>query len=194
MVRWLATRKGVRLMATVYDIVKGINQAAANAYDGSHDSRFRIDGEDDPIGLKREKGCALNDSRVIDGFKVRMSGPKLIVSYQSEMPMSSFHNTKLDQELEQTFADIIKFLKREYKNLSGDTLSLTEDGPASMMLQNMSKIRTWVQASKVYTIGNMKDVLPVGEPSEDRLEDKFREFLEQSSDKRPQNDTKPKND
>ena len=38
-----------------------------------------------------------------------------------------------------------------------------------MMLQNMSKIRTWVQASKVYTIGNMKDVTPVGEPSEDRL-------------------------
>ena len=28
-------------MATVYDIVKGINQAAANAYDGAHDARFR---------------------------------------------------------------------------------------------------------------------------------------------------------
>ena len=112
----------------------------------------RMDKED-PIGLKRENGCALNDSRVMDGFKVRMSGPKLIVSYQSEMPMSSFHNTKLDEELEQTFADISKFLKKEYKSLTGDTLSLTEDGPASMILQNMSKIRTWIQASKVYTIG-----------------------------------------
>ena len=178
-------------MATVYDIVKGINQAAANAYDGSHDARFRTDGADDPIGLKREKGCALNDSRVMDGFKVRMSGPKLIVSYQSEMPMSAFHNTKLDEELEQTFADITKFLKKEYKNLSGETLSLKEDGPASMMLQNMSKIRTWVQASKVYTVGNMTDVIPVGEPSEDRLEDKFKKFLEQSTDKKPQNDTRP---
>ena len=178
-------------MASVLDIVRGISQAAANAYDGSHDARFRTDGEDDPIGLKREKGCALNDSRVMDGFKVRMSGPKLIVSYQSEMPMSSFHNTKLDEELEQTFADIAKFLKKEYKSLSGDTLSLTEDGPASMMLQNMSKIRTWVQASKVYTVGNMKDVLPVGEPSEDRLEDKFKKFLEQSTDKNPENVTRP---
>ena len=178
-------------MATVYDIVKGINQAAANAYDGSHDARFRTDGKDDPIGLKREKGCALNDSRVIDGFKVRMSGPKLIVSYQTEMPMSSFHNTKLDEELEQTFADIVKFLKKEYKNLTGETLTLTEDGPAGMLLQNMSKIRTFVQASKVYTVGNLKDVVPVGEPSQDRLEDNFRKFLEQSSDKRPQNDTRP---
>jgi len=178
-------------MATVYDIVKGINQAAANAYDGAQDGRFRVDGEDDPIGLKREKGCALNDSRVMDGFKVKMSGPKLIISYHSEMPMSSFHNTKLDQELEQTFADIAKFLKKEYKNLSGETLTLTEDGPANMMLQNMSKIRTWVQASKVYTVGNMKDVAPIGEPSQDRLEDNFRKFLDQSSDKRPQNDTRP---
>ena len=27
-------------MASVYDIIKGINQAAANAWDGSHDKRF----------------------------------------------------------------------------------------------------------------------------------------------------------
>jgi len=178
-------------MATVYDIVKGINQAAANAYDGSHDARFRTDGEDDPIGLKREKGCALNDSRVIDGFKVRISGPKLIVSYQSEMPMSSFHNTKLDEELEQTFADITKFLKKEYKNLTGEALSLTEDGPANMLLQNISKIRTFVQASKTYTVGSLKDVVPVGEPSTDRLEDSFKKFLEQSTDKNPENVTRP---
>ena len=181
-------------MATVYDIVKGINQAAANAYDGSHDARFRTDGKDDLIGLKREKGCALNDSRVMDGFKVRMSGPKLIVSYQSEMPMNSFHNTKLDEEMEQTFADITKFLKREYKNLTGDTLTLTAEGPCDLLLQNMSRIRTWVQCSKVYTIGNMKDVIPVGEPSEDRLEDNFRKFLDQSTDKKPENVTRPKND
>jgi len=181
-------------MATVYDIVKGINQAAANAYDGSHDARFRTDGKDDPIGLKREKGCALNDSRVVDGFKVRMSGPKLIVSYQSEMPMNSFHNTKLDEEMEQTFADITKFLKREYKNLTGDTLTLTAEGPCDLLLQNMSRIRTWVQCSKVYTVGNMKDVIPVGEPSEDRLEDNFRKFLDQSTDKKPENVTRPKND
>ena len=178
-------------MATVYDIVKGINQAAANAYDGAQDGRFRTDGKDDPIGLKREKGCALNDSRVMDGFKVRMSGPKLIVSYQSEMPMSSFHNTKLDEDMEQTFADITKFLKKEYKNVTGESLALTADGPCSILLQNMSKIRTWAQCTKVYTVNSLKDVVPVGEPSQDRLEDNFRKFLEQSSDKRPENDTRP---
>ena len=180
-------------MATVYDIVKGINQAAANAYDGSHDSRFVVDGEDKTAGLKREKGCPINDSRVMDGFNVRMSGPKLIVSYQSEMPMAAFHNTKLDQELEQTYADIVKFLKKEYKKVTGDTLSVKADGDVDFILQNMSKIRTWVQATKVYTVGNLKDVIPVGEPSEDRLEANFKKFLELSTDKKPQNVTR-KND
>ena len=180
-------------MATVYDIVRGINQAAANAYDGSHDERFVEDGEDKAIGLKREQGCAINDSRVIDGFKVRMSGPKLIVSYQSEMPMASFHNTKLDQEMEQTYADIVKFLKKEYKNITKETLSLTPDGPCEILLQNMSKLRTWVQCKKVYTVGNLNDINAVGEPSKDRLEDSFRKFLEQSTDKKPKNVTR-KND
>jgi hypothetical protein len=40
----------------------------------------------------------------------------------------------------------------------------------------------------------MKDVIPVGEPSEDRLEDNFRKFLDQSTDKKPENVTRPKND
>lgn len=177
-------------MASVYDIVRGINQAAANAYDGSHDERFVEEGNEKVAGLKREQGCAINDSRVMDGFNVRMAGPKLIVSYQSEMPMAAFHNTKLDEELEQTYADIAKFLKKEYKKVTGDTLSLTEDGKVDFILQNMSKIRTWVQATKTYTVGNMKDVIEVGEPSEDRLEDNFRKFLELSTDKKPENVTR----
>ena len=179
-------------MATVYDIVRGINQAAANAYDGNHDSRFRTDGQDDLIGLKREEGCALNDSRVMDGFKVRIAGPVLIVSYQSEMPIRSFHNTKLGDEMESTFADIVKYLKKEYKNINNEALSLTPLGPCDILLQNMSKVRTWVQCHKNYKIGNMGDTLPVGEPSEDRLEDNFKKFLEKSAGgKQPSNVTKP---
>ena len=181
-------------MATVYDIVKGINQAAANAYDGSHDARFRTDGKDDPIGLKREEGCPIKDSRVMDGFKVRIAGPVLIISYQSEMPIKTFHNSKLGDEMESTFADIVKYLKREYKNIYNETLSLTPTGPCNILLQNMSKMRTWVQCQKNYKIGNMGDTLPVGEPSEDSLEDNFRKFLDQSTDKNPSNVTRPKND
>ena len=178
-------------MATVYDIVKGINQAAANAYDGNHKAGLRTDGKDDLIGLKREEGCVVNDSRVMDGFKVRIAGPVLSVTYQSEMPIRSSHNTKLGEEMEAVFAKIVKYLKKEYKNINNEALSLTPLGPCDIHLQNMSKIRTWVQCHKNYKIGNMGDTLPVGEPSEDRLEDNFKKFLEQSSDKKSPNDTRP---
>tara|TARA_R110000824_G_scaffold67377_7_gene174536 strand:+ start:3375 stop:3935 length:561 start_codon:yes stop_codon:yes gene_type:complete len=165
-------------MATVYEIIKGINQAAANVYDGSHDKRFVVDGEDKVVGLKREEGCPINDSRVIDGFKVRIAGPKLIVTYQSELPIKSFHNVKLDSEIEQTYADIVKFLKKEYKKITGNTLALKADGPCDILLQNMSRIRTWCQCKKVYTIGGIKDVEAVGENSPGTAEEKLRAAVE----------------
>ena len=40
-------------MASVYDIVRGINQAAANAYDGSHKESFVEEGNEKIVGLKR---------------------------------------------------------------------------------------------------------------------------------------------
>jgi len=179
-------------MATVYEIIQGISQAAANAYDGSQYENYSYDGTAREIGLQREKGDPIIDSRVVDGFKVRITGPKLIISYQSECPLSDVHNTKLDETMEQVYVDIVKFLKKEYKALTRNALTLTEDGPVNVLLQNMSKIRTWVQCIKVYTIGDLKEVIEVGEPSRDRLEANFKKFLELDTDKRPDNDKRKK--
>ena len=57
-------------MATVYEIVQALSQAAANAYDGAHDA----DGEAIKAGLKREEGNPLIDKRVMDGFGVKFHG------------------------------------------------------------------------------------------------------------------------
>ena len=69
-------------MATVYEIVQGLAQAAANAYDGAL-------GEDyEPVktgALRREEGNALIDQRVMDGFNVRFYGNNMVLSYQSEI-------------------------------------------------------------------------------------------------------------
>ena len=51
-------------------------------------------------------------------------------------------------------------------------------------------MRTWVQCVKTYTIGNMKDVIPVGEPSKDDVHQNFRDFLELQTDKEPENVTR----
>jgi len=147
-------------MATVsvYDIVKGLAQAAANAYDGAQYEKYSADGKARKIGLKREEGDAVLDSRVMDGFKVRFVGPKLIITYQCELSIKEYHNSKLDEEIERTYKDIVKFLKKEYKAVTGNTVALTSDGDADIFVQNMSKIRTWAQAKKVYTIGGLGDV------------------------------------
>ena len=42
-------------MASVLDIVRGISQAAANAYDGSQDEKYSLDGEARKIGLKEKR-------------------------------------------------------------------------------------------------------------------------------------------
>jgi hypothetical protein len=101
-------------MATTLEIIQGIAQAAANAYDGSHVGKYNVGGEDKKIGLRREEGDPILDSRVIDGFKVKFKGNKLCVNYQSEIRMKEVHKGgKFESEMEQTMADIVKFLKKE---------------------------------------------------------------------------------
>ena len=51
-------------MATTYEIVQGLAQAAANAYDGALDDK----GELLKVGLQREEGRIMFDSRKMDGF------------------------------------------------------------------------------------------------------------------------------
>jgi len=183
-------------MATVYDIVKGISQAVANAYDGSQDERYSYDGESRKIGLKREDGDMIVDSRVMDGFGVKLHGDMLIVNYHSELPTKNVHDKKFENEIEQTFADIAKYLRKEYKKITDSALTLSSQGDASVHVQNMSKIRSWVQASKRYKIGGMSGVesVDVGSP-EDRLDDSIKKWLAIGKDsypktKKPQNVTR----
>ena len=167
-------------MATVMDVIQGISQAAANAYDGAHDERLSADGEVRKAGLKREKGDLNIEARTMDGFNVRFFGNRLCVEYHSEMKLSDVHDRKnFENEINQTFADITKYLKKEYKKITGNTLKLTKAGESDIGVQHMSKIRTWVQAIQYYTIGGLDGVLDSQEPdSEDRLDDAIRKWLE----------------
>jgi len=178
-------------MATVSvnDIVKGLAQAAANAYDGSQYEKYAADGKARKIGLKREEGDAVLDSRTMDGFKIRITGPKLIVTYQTELSLKEYHNSKLDEEIERTYKSIATYLKKEYKAITGNTLTLKSDGDANILVQNMSKIRTWAQAKKVYTIGGVGETESVGEnkpgDSEEKLRAAVEKFLAIGKDKYP---------
>ena len=74
-------------MATTMEIVRGISQVMANTYDGALDEA----GAPVKIGLKREEGHPINDSRIMDGFKVSLSGNQLCIHYHSEIKLKDVH-------------------------------------------------------------------------------------------------------
>jgi len=155
------------------DIVRGIAQAAANAYDGALDDK----GEPIKIGLKREEGHPVLDSRTVDGFKCRIDGSNLIVSYQSDIKLKDVYSTNFENECDRTCADIVKWLKKEYKKVTGNALALTAGEDVDVLVQSTSRVRVFVTVAKVYKIGGMNDVEDRLKPSEERLEGKFKEFL-----------------
>ena len=155
-------------MASVNDIVKGISQAAANAYDGAETD----------IGLQREKGHPLHDRRVMDGFGVKFHGPILRITYQSETRLTDVQDKGFEGEIAERLQAIANFLKKEYKAVTGDTLSLTRDGEPQVLVQRISNYRTDVQAHCDYRIGGIGEAEEVnpGTP-EDRLENAIKDFL-----------------
>ena len=178
-------------MANINDVVKGLAQAAANAYDGALDEN----GDPLELGLKRESGRGVYDKASLDGFKIRFAADQMIVSYHSEMSMKDMHPpNKLVNEVEARFADILKYLKKEYRRLGNGSVTLSPIDEARVDAQSISRVRTWIQAQKAYKIGGVEGVDPIGQKSDkDRLDDNVKKFLELSSDKRPPNDKSKKN-
>ncbi len=180
-------------MATVYDIIKGIGQAAANgAWDGAHEESLQADGKARDAGLKRQDGHYINDRRVMDGFGVQFHGPILRLTYQAEARIKDVKDPGFEDEVIQRLAAIIKFLKKEYKAITGDTLTLTLEGEHHVLVQRISNYRTDVQAHCDYRIGGLTDTVEVNEGSDDdRLDSAIKDWLALGpKNKRPKNDTR----
>jgi hypothetical protein len=178
-------------MASVYDIIKGINQAAANAYDGAHEESLQADARARTAGLTREDGHYINDRRVMDGFKVSFHGPLLRLNYQAEVRIKDVKDPGFENEIAGRLAEIAKFLKKEYKAITGDTLTLTEEGEPHILVQRISNYRTELQAHTFYRIGGLTDVDDVEAGSDkERLDKAVRDWLSLGRGGRPSNDTR----
>ncbi|MBO66896.1 MAG: hypothetical protein CL398_01170 [Acidiferrobacteraceae bacterium] len=161
-------------MASVTEIVRGISQAAANAYDGALDEN----GDPVKIGLRREEDVAITDRRVIDGFKVAFHGPTLCVKYHSEISLKEVHDkNNFETDIESRFGDIAKFLRKEYKSVTGNSLSLTAEGDSDILVQTISNTRSWVQAQKYYKIGGLNEVEDAKQESEEDLDSSVKKWL-----------------
>lgn len=176
-------------MSSTYEIVQGLAQAAANAYDGAHDERYALDGQARKVGLNREQGHPILDKRVNDGFSVKFYGNSMIINYQSDTRLEDVKDPKYDQEIARMLNEIKKFLQKEYKALTGNSVRLSAKGEPQILVQSTSRVRTFVQAYQHYTISGV-DSEPILEPSVDSTREVTRKFLEQFSDKRPSNDNR----
>jgi len=181
-------------MATTLEIIRGISQAAANAYDGAHVEDYSSDGKARTVGLKREEGNPLVDKRVMDGFGVSFHGNKLRINYHAEVQLKEVYKGGFESDIESMINEIANFLKKEYRAVTGDSLTLTADGDVNVIVQNTSRVRTWCQAHRMYNIGTLAEVEGVKAPSEDRMDVAYRNFLEQGgfAGKRPENDSRKK--
>ena len=142
-------------MATTLEIINGISQALSRGFDGALDDKSR---EPISIGLRREEGDPLVDSRVMDGFSARIGGDRLYISYHCEPPLKEVHNHSFESEIESMIEKVKSFIQKEYKKVTKSSLSLSEPSEIKVLVEYISRIRCSAKAVKCYKIGGMSDV------------------------------------
>jgi len=179
--------------SNILEIVQGLAQAAANAYDGSHDERFVRDGEVKKIGLKREEGCPITDQRVNDGFSVKFMGNQIVIHYQSDIRLKEIYGGDFENEMSRVLNEIKKFLQKEYKAITGNSITLTKEGDVSVLASSVSRVRSFVQAYQHFNISGIKVDPDAGGSENRKIEDSWRKFMDlDNNNKRPRNDTRKK--
>ena len=144
------------MSSNTLEIIQGLAQAASNAYDGAHDERFALDGQVRKVGLRREEGCPIMDSRVVDGFSVKFYGDKMCINYQSDIKLKEVYAGKFEQDIERMLNEIKKFLMKEYKAITGKSVSLTAYGEPKILVQSTSRVRSFVQAHQFFNVSGLK--------------------------------------
>tara|TARA_R100001509_G_scaffold114907_1_gene70043 strand:- start:8390 stop:8881 length:492 start_codon:yes stop_codon:yes gene_type:complete len=140
-------------MATMLEIANGISQVLASAYDGGQDS----EGNPITIGLKREEGHPIHDSRVMDGFSACIKGDSLKIRYHTEVKLKEVHNSNFESDIDSMIEKVKNFLVKEYKKVTGKSLSLGKPSEVEVMVEYVSKIRTVVRACKYFKISGASD-------------------------------------
>tara|TARA_A100001515_G_scaffold139851_1_gene134918 strand:- start:257 stop:793 length:537 start_codon:yes stop_codon:yes gene_type:complete len=108
------------------------------------------------IGLKREAGNPITDSRVMDGFSARFHGNHLIINYHAMMSPRDFHGKSAEnikQDILDTFTNIENFLKKECAAMGVGRLNLSQVGEEDILIQYLNRKRYNCVAKKVYKVG-----------------------------------------
>lgn len=72
----------------------------------------------------------------------------MCLSYQSEIQLKEVYAGGFEEEMDQRLTDISGWLKMNIK-ITGNSVTLTEEGEIDVMVQNSSRVRSWVQAKNI---------------------------------------------
>ena len=81
--------------------------------------------------------------------------------------------------------DIASFLKKEYKKITGNALTLTKEDEADVLVQSISKVRSVVNATQKFKIGGIPDQPELGSTPEERLSTAIKDWIGFGKDKLP---------
>jgi hypothetical protein len=172
-------------------VIRGISQVLANTFDGARED----DGYGDykHFGLRRDDGDPILNSRTMDGFRCKFGGDKLMINYQADIKIEEVKDKKFESKLEDMFEKIVTYLKKEYKKITGEALSLTVVGDMNSLVQTTSNVRTFVMANRTYKIGKIDALAITPEGKVDRVDKKIRDFLSLAAkERRADNDSRKK--
>jgi hypothetical protein len=142
--------------ATILDVLKGLSQVAANNRDDNKD--IYGDGPT-KIGLQREEEVSIHDPRVMDGFSMKITADRLQITYNVRERMKNVAAKDFEKKMSAIIEDIASYIRKEYKKVSGKSLSLTREGDCKIVAQTMSSIKTHIQATCVYKVAELKELV-----------------------------------
>jgi hypothetical protein len=168
--------------SNMIDIIQGIAQAVANAkaYPGSTykgrtlEPKIGLKKDEDPFDMT--KNLYIRDRRLHDGFSVKFGDDHLCIVYQSDIELKELYDSgKYEDEMERVMKDIASFLKKEYKAVTGNTLTLTPTDDIDVLVQSTSNVRSFVNVVKYFKIGGVDSTAE----EERTIDAKFQKFLDQ---------------
>lgn len=158
--------------AKTLKIVRGISQAVSQKYD-SKGAPWGLDqetGKPIEIGLQREKEIPFTEKGIMDGFGITINGNILKLSYHSEIALKDvYQKKKFEEDIIDTMEQCISFIKKEYKKVAKETLSLKMKGEPVLRVEHMNKTRSWVTGYCLYEIEGIEND-KVDQTRKERLE------------------------
>ncbi len=108
--------------------------------------------EYDEIDIELNKGDLHKDREGMVGFNIFFVDTKMIVKYHTPIRFDEIKTAKFEAEVEDGIDDVVKVLKKHYKQISGKSVELTKDGEVDVTLEAASLKNAWVTAKQIYNI------------------------------------------